>query len=133
VSMRLVLSHYLESLRERDELDALLPELLVAMGHSVHSRPQIGVAQGGVDVLSSFPVRGADKEAFLFIIKFGNVGREDLYSGKQAIQPSVREACTDYVRTRLPQSLRNVRKRLVLLTKESRQNKVSNICWMCYE
>ncbi|MGO4606029.1 hypothetical protein AB4142_06810 [Variovorax sp. 2RAF20] len=116
MSMRLVLSHYLESLRERDELDALLPELLVAMGHSVHSRPQIGVAQGGVDVLSSFPVRGADKEAFLFIIKFGNVGREDLYSGKQAIQPSVREACTDYVRTRLPQSLRNVRKRLVLLT-----------------
>jgi len=116
MSMRLVLSHYLESLRERDELDALLPELLVAMGHSVHSRPQIGVAQGGVDVLSSFPARGADREAFLFIIKFGNVGREDLYSGKQAIQPSVREACTDYVQTRMPQSLRNVRKRLVLLT-----------------
>lgn len=114
--MRLVLSHYLESLRERDELDALLPELLVAMGHSVHSRPQIGVAQAGIDVLSSFPARGADKEAFLFIIKFGNVGREDLYSGKQAIQPSVREACTDYVRTRMPQSLRDARKRLVLLT-----------------
>lgn len=116
MSMRLILSHYLESLRERDELDALLPELLVAMGHSVHSRPQIGVAQGGVDVLSSFPARGANREAFLFIIKFGNVGREDLYSGKQAIQPSVREACTDYVRTRIPQSLRNAQKRLVLLT-----------------
>lgn len=116
MSMRLVLSHYLESLRERDELDALLPDLLVAMGHSVHSRPQIGVAQGGVDVLSSFPARGNDREAFLFIIKFGNVGREDLYTGKQAIQPSVREACTDYVRTRLPQSLQHGRKRLILLT-----------------
>lgn len=116
MSMRLVLSQYLESLRERNELDALLPELLVAMGHSVHSRPQIGVAQGGVDVLSSFPARGANREAFLFIIKFGNVGREDLYSGKQAIQPSVREAYTDYVRTRIPQSLRSARKRLVLLT-----------------
>ncbi|MCW8174278.1 hypothetical protein [Verminephrobacter aporrectodeae] len=116
MSMRLVLSHYLESLRERNELDALLPELLVAMGHSVHSRPQIGVAQGGVDVLSSFPARGADKEAFLFIIKFGSVGREDLYTGKQAIEPSVREACTEYVRTRLPQTLRNGKKRLVLLT-----------------
>ncbi len=116
MSMRLVLSQYLESLRERNELDALLPQLLVAMGHSVHSRPQIGVAQGGVDVLSSYPARGANKEAFLFIIKFGNVGREDLYSGKQAIQPSVREACTDYVRTRIPQSLRGARTRLVLLT-----------------
>ncbi|MDP1742686.1 hypothetical protein [Polaromonas sp.] len=114
--MRLVLSHYLESLRERDELDALLPELLVAMGHSVHSRPQIGVLQAGVDVLSSFPARGADREAFLFIIKFGDVGREDIYSGKQAIQPSIREACTDYVRTRIPQSLSGARKRLVLLT-----------------
>jgi hypothetical protein len=116
MSMRLVLSHYLESLRERDELDALLPDLLQAMGHSVHSRPQIGVAQGGIDVLSSFPSRGAHKEAFLFIVKFGNIGREDLYAGKQAIQPSVREACTDYIRTRLPHSLRDVRKRLVLLT-----------------
>ena len=53
MSIRLVLTHYLATLRERNELDALLPELLVAMGHNVLSRAQVGVPQGGVDVLSS--------------------------------------------------------------------------------
>jgi hypothetical protein len=40
-------------MREREELDALLPELLAAMGHQVLSKPQTGVRQGGVDCLSS--------------------------------------------------------------------------------
>lgn len=53
MSIQLVLSHYLSGLRERDELDALLPDLLQAMGHSVLSRAQVGVNQGGVDVMST--------------------------------------------------------------------------------
>lgn len=53
MSIQLVLSHYLAGLRERNELDVLLPELLKAMGHNVLSRPQIGPAQAGVDVLST--------------------------------------------------------------------------------
>src|SRR5690606_38521237 len=74
VSIRLVLTHYLATLRERNELDALLPELLVAMGHNVLSRAQVGVPQGGVDVLSSLAAPGGQEEAFLFIIKFGDIG-----------------------------------------------------------
>ena len=35
MSIQLVLSHYLAGLRERNELDVLLPELLKAMGHNV--------------------------------------------------------------------------------------------------
>lgn len=116
MSIRLVLTHYLATLRERDELDALLPELLVAMGHSLLSRAQVGVPQGGVDVLSSFAATPADEEAFLFVIKFGDIRREDLYSGAQAIQPSVREASSEYVRNRLPGSLRAGRKRLIILS-----------------
>lgn len=116
MSIRLVLTHYLATLRERNELDALLPELLVAMGHNVLSRAQVGVPQGGVDVLSSFAAPGADEEAFLFVIKFGDIGREDLYTGAQSIQPSVREASTEYVRNRLPGGLRGGRKRLVVLS-----------------
>ena len=116
MSIRLVLTHYLATLRERNELDALLPELLVAMGHNLLSRAQVGVPQGGVDVLSSFAAPGTDEEAFLFIIKFGDIGREDLYAGAQSIQPSVREASTEYVRNRLPGGLRGGRKRLVVLS-----------------
>lgn len=116
MSIRLLLTHYLATLRERNELDALLPELLVAMGHHVLSRAQIGVPQGGVDVLSSFPDTTGAEEAFLFIIKFGDIGREDLYAGAQAIQPSVREASIEYVQNRLPANLRGGRKRLVVLS-----------------
>jgi hypothetical protein len=116
LSIRLVLTHYLATLRERNELDALLPELLVAMGHTVLSRAQVGVPQGGVDVLSSLAAPNELEEVYLFIIKFGDIGRGDLYAGAQAVQPSVREASTEYVQNRLPANLRGGRKRLVVLS-----------------
>lgn len=101
MSIQLILSHYLAGLRERNELDALLPELLKAMGHSVLSRPQIGPAQAGVDVFSTLADADGVEEVYVFIIKFGNVGRADLYGGPQSIDPSVREACNDFIRNRL--------------------------------
>jgi len=116
VNIQLVLSHYLAGLRERDELDALLPELLMAMGHSVLSRPQLGVAQAGVDVVSTMENDKGVLEVFLFVIKFGDIGREDFYGGKQSIDSSVREAANDFVRNRLTEPLRDLRKRIVLLT-----------------
>lgn len=116
MSIQLVLSHYLAGLRERNELDALLPELLKAMGHSVLSRPQIGVGEAGVDVVSTKEDENGVAEVFLFVIKFGDIGRDDFYVGKQAIDPSVREASNDFVRNRLPESLKSLRKRIVLVT-----------------
>lgn len=116
MSIQLVLSHYLAGLRERDELDALLPELLKEMGHSVLSRPQIGVGQAGVDIVSTADNEQGDKEVFLFVVKFGDVRRADLYSGSQAIDPSVREACNVFIRNRLPEPLGELRKRIVLVS-----------------
>lgn len=116
MSIQLVLSHYLAGLRERNELDALLPELLKAMGHSVLSLPQIGPAQAGVDVLSTKRADDGTDVVYLFIIKFGNLGRADLYGGQQAIDPSVREACNDFIRNRLPEPLKPLRKRIVIVS-----------------
>jgi hypothetical protein len=116
MSLQLVLQNYLASLKERDELDALLPELLMAMGHSVLSRPQVGVAQAGVDILSSFTDSEGNEELFMFIIKFGNIGREDLFTGPQAILPSAREAYTDFARHRLTEAQRALSKRLVIVS-----------------
>lgn len=116
MSIQLVLSHYLAGLRERDELDTLLPEILKAMGHSVLSRPQIGPGQAGVDVVSTKKDESGALEVFLFVVKFGDVGRDDFYGGKQAVDPSIREACNDFVRNRLQEPLRPLRKRVVLVT-----------------
>lgn len=116
MSIQLILSHYLSGLREREELDALLPDLLQAMGHSVESRPQVGVNQGGVDVLSTLTDADGTVEAFLYVIKFGNVSRNDFYSGQQAIQPSVRQAASEYIQNRLPANLRRCKKRIVVVS-----------------
>ncbi len=116
MSIQLVLSHYLSGLRERDELDALLPDLLQAMGHSVLSRAQVGVNQGGVDVMSTKENEEGGTEVFLFVIKFGNVGRSDFYGSQQAILPSILQASTEYLRNRLPEALRGFKKRIVLVS-----------------
>ena len=116
MNIQLVLSHYLAGLRERYELDALLPELLRAMGHSVQSRPQVGANQAGVDIVSTHANANGAKEVFLYVVKFGDLGREDFYGGKQAVDPSVREAANDFVRNRLPEPLKALKKRIVLVT-----------------
>ncbi|WCE03852.1 hypothetical protein [Pseudoxanthomonas sp. JBR18] len=116
MSLQLVLQNYLASLKERDELDALLPELLIAMGHSVLSRPQVGVVQAGVDILSSYTDADGNEELYLFIIKFGDIGREDLFTGKQAILPSAREAYTDFARHRLTEAQKALPKRVVIVS-----------------
>lgn len=116
MSIQLVLSNYLSGLKERHELDALLPELLKAMGHSVLSRPQVGVGQGGVDVMSTFIDEDGIETVFLFVIKFGDVKRSDLYSGDQAIAPSIRETCNDFVRNRIQAPLQDKPKHIVLVS-----------------
>lgn len=116
MSIKLVLSHYLAGLRERNELDALLPELLTAMGHSVLSVAQVGVNQAGVDVVSTYPGADGKKVVYLFVIKFGDVGREGFFGGKQAIEPSIREASGTYVRSRLQEEFRDCEKKIILLS-----------------
>lgn len=116
MSLQLVLQNYIGSLKERNELDALLPELLIAMGHSVLSRPQTGVPQAGVDILSSYTDPNGNEELYLFIIKFGDIRREDLFTGQQAIEPSAREACTDFARNRLTEAQRARPKHVVVVS-----------------
>ena len=59
--MKLIIAEYLRSLRERDELDRLLPDLLVEMDYVPVARPQTGNRQYGVDVAA----RGRNSESGL--------------------------------------------------------------------
>ena len=51
--MKLIIRQYLASLNERDELDAILPDILSEMGLTVYSRPGRGTRQDGVDVAAT--------------------------------------------------------------------------------
>lgn len=105
--MKLVVLHYLRSLRERDELDAILPDLLAESGFEVLTRPRRGTRQAGVDVAAVGPNRdsGGDRSLFLFTIKSGDLTREHWDTGQQAVRPSINEILDDYIPNRIPPHL----------------------------
>lgn len=102
--MKLVVMHYLRSLRERDELDAILPDLLAESGFEVLTRPRRGTGQAGVDVaaVGPDPDRNGARSLFLFTIKSGDLTREHWDTGQQAVRPSLNEVLDDYIPNRIP-------------------------------
>lgn len=103
--MRSLIREYLASLRERDELDAILPDLLSEMGYTVLSRPSRGTRQYGVDVAAIGPA--GDGRLFLFSIKRGDLTRAE-WDGdsSQALRPSLNEIRDVYLPAHVPQEHR---------------------------
>lgn len=108
--MKLVVMHYLRSLRERDELDAILPDLLAESGFEVLTRPRRGTQQAGVDVaaVGPDPDHNGARSLFLFTIKSGDLTREHWDTGQQAVRPSINEILDDYIPNRIPPHLENL-------------------------
>ena len=103
--MKLILRQYLSDLRERGELDAVLPDLLSELGFTVLSRPGRGTRQAGVDVAAIGPDEddAGRRKLFLFTIKPGDLQRRDWDDGTpQAIRPSLNEILDSYIETRIP-------------------------------
>lgn len=100
--MKLLISQYLRLLRERDELDVLIPILFIAMGITPISHPQTGVRQDGVDIaaVGKDPQDGQDK-LFLVVVKKGDIGRKDWDSGPQAIRQSLDEIFDVYLQNNI--------------------------------
>lgn len=106
--MKLIIKQYLSSLKERDELDILLPDLLAMMGLNVFSKPSIGTRQYGVDVAAFGRIDEEEEKVYLFSIKGGNLDRKDWNSGNvQDLQPSLDEIRDTYIPTHLPSEYKN--------------------------
>lgn len=116
--MRLIISQFLRTLRERDEFDRLLPDLLLAMGYVPLAKPQTGVRQHGVDlaVVGRSPVDGLD-EMLLLVIKRGDLGRRDWDNGEPtSIRPSLNEVLDVYLTKLVAPEHSGLRKIIVLAT-----------------
>jgi len=102
--MKIVLAEYLQSLKERGELDVLIPELLSAMNMSVVTRPSRGTRQSGVDVFAVGKVEETeDEKVYLFSIKPGNLTRIDWDgNSEQALRPSLNEILDSFIPNRIP-------------------------------
>lgn len=114
--MRLVIREYLSMLKESKELDALLADLLFAMGIEPISKAQVGVRQYGVDVagIGCDPEDGT-KKLFLITIKQGDINRRDWDgSGPQAVRPSLDEILEIYIPKHVDEEHRELVKKIVL-------------------
>lgn len=102
--MKLILKQYLASLRERQELDAVLPDLLSSMGMNVFISPTRGVKEYGVDIAAVGQLQDDEEESvYLFSVKSGNLTRET-WSGQsnQSLLPSLQEILYGFIPTRIP-------------------------------
>jgi len=102
--MKLILKQYLASLRERQELDAVLPDLLSSMGMNVFISPTRGVKEYGVDIAAVGQLQDDEEESvYLFSVKSGNLTRET-WSGQsnQSLLPSLQEILFGFIPTRIP-------------------------------
>lgn len=115
--MKLVIAEYLRTLKERDELDRLLPDLLVEMGYVPITRPQKGSKQYGVDL----PARGKNTETgvdelLLFVIKQKDIGRSEWDGNSQAVSQSIMQIFNVYLRSHLEPDDQNRNIRIIVAT-----------------
>jgi hypothetical protein len=115
--MKLILAQYLRTLKERDEFDRLLPDLLLAMGYVPISLPQTGVRQYGVD-LAAVGISPEDgiQELLMLVIKRGDIGRAEWDSGPQSVRQSLNEVFDVYLKSLVEPAHENLRRRIVLAT-----------------
>lgn len=101
--MKLIFKQYLASLKERQELDAVLPDLLSSMGMNVFISPTRGVKEYGVDIAAVGQLRKQEEKVYLFSVKSGNLTRET-WNGNadQALRPSLDEIQDSFIPSRIP-------------------------------
>lgn len=101
--MRLVIKEYLASLKERGELDVVVPDLLSQMGLHVFSKPGRGTRQYGVDIAAVGRIENDPEKVILLSLKPGNLRRKDWDGGsEQDLRPSLTEILDVYIPTHLP-------------------------------
>lgn len=102
--MKLVIRDYLESLKEDQELDYLITELLLNMSIVPLSRPHKG-RQHGVDIAAvGHDPSDKQRKVFLFVVKSGDLNRHTWdTSGTNAVRPTINEILDTYIPTSIPE------------------------------
>lgn len=102
--MKLILKEYLRSLKERNELDRILPDLLSQMGANVFVSPIRGRREYGVDVacFGKLENDGIEK-IYLFSVKSGDLTR-NVWDGNsdQSLRQSLNEIFDVFIPNRIP-------------------------------
>ena len=115
--MKLLIREYLSMLKERGELDSLVPDLLLSMGIEVIRGPQRGASEYGVDVAGVGPdPEDGERKLMLFTIKSGDIDRRSWNAqGKpQAVRPSLDDIRDVYLQQRVNEEHADLPKKIIL-------------------
>lgn len=115
--MKLLIREYLSMLKERDELDALIPDLLLSMDIEVIRGPQRGASEYGVDVAGVGPdPEDGERKLLLFTIKSGDINRRswDAEGKPQAVRPSLNDIRDVYLQHRVSAEHADLPKKIIL-------------------
>jgi hypothetical protein len=112
--MKLLIRDYVAALKEREELDAILPDLLSELGYNVISRPGRGTAQRGVDVAAVGRDAKGKKKLYLFTVKPGDLTRQEWDGTSQKVRSSLNEIMDEYIPSRIPVAYRDLKIVIVL-------------------
>ena len=113
--MKLLIREYLAMLRESEELEVLVTDLLLNMQIEPLSKPQKGVRQDGVDVtaIGIDPDDGVRK-LFLITIKAGDVTRSVWNETSTGVRASLDDIKDIYLIQRIDHSYRALPKKVIL-------------------
>lgn len=95
--MRLIIKDYLLQLKEKDELDLLLCDLLLQSGYITDTIPKTGNRQFGVDIQAH-----KENELLLCVVKQGNINRKVWSDGQNSVEQSLGEILNVYLRNLAP-------------------------------
>ncbi|RDT53553.1 hypothetical protein DXF93_16280 [Escherichia coli] len=124
--MKILISQYIRTLKERNELDRLLPNILLSMNIVPLFITQTGTRQYGVDIAAI----GKDPEdnirkLFLFVIKQKDLGMAEWDSGRNAIRPSLNEIFDVYIKNNLLPKHKSLPKKIILSTSGDMKEELS--------
>lgn len=109
--MKIVLEEYLKTLREKDELDTLLCDLLLLDGYTVFNRPKTGERQYGVDILAK-----KGNKTFLFVVKQKDIDRAAWDSNQNSVRQSLNDIIDVYLTTMLTSDYKTKCIHIVIVT-----------------
>ena len=127
--MKSILKDYLRSLKERKELDALLPNLLSIIGLNVITKPSIGTTQHGVDCYAVGKMPSDEEDnIYLLTIKSGDLSRNNWDIGEQSARASLNEILDAYIRNRILEEHKKLHIKIcICIGGDIKENILSNV------
>ena len=107
--MRFIIQDYLAQLKERDELDAILPDLLSAMGFQIVKLAFSGEVEHGVDIAAVRQEQG-ETVLYLIMVKMGDIDTRAWDAGPNSVRATLNNLLDvkfeDLTKPRLQQATR---------------------------